>query len=201
MSSGSSNSRTLILVAAIVVVVAVGVTIMKGRGGDDTTAENTDAAKQETKSGNQGGDASGQKVAAADETHTGAGTTPEGSRTVKPSANSPDILFVDWDFSPETPIQGKPVRIRASIKNDGAKPAPAFNVAWHASADQSAPEHVWAVPKLNPGSRHTLEFEYAGYARGYDELKTMIVIDPEGVVVDKDRTNNEWVKTITVAKQ
>jgi len=120
---------------------------------------------------------------------------------MKPSANSPDIMFVDWDFDPATPVKGKPVVVRASIKNDGAKASSAFNVAWHASADQSTPIHVWAVPRLNPGARHMLEFEYAGFPREYDALKTMMVIDPEGVVVDKDRTNNEWVRTIAVAAQ
>jgi hypothetical protein len=201
MSAGNSSRTTLIIVAAIVVIAVIGFSVMKNRSGDsDTGTELTEAsqpATTETADVGASGPAEGVDAPASGETPQPV----ESGRTRKPRASSPDITFVAWEFQPAAPVPGEPVIVRASVKNDGGKAAPAFNVAWHASADQSVPVHVWLVPKLNPGSRHTLEFEYTGYKNEHANLETMLVIDPEGVVVDKDRANNHWVKTITVARQ
>ena len=198
MSAGFLGSRNLIIVAALVIGAAVVVSLLSNNGNKAnvaTTVTETPSPGDERSAG--GGTSTQTEAATIEQTRQVAGNT----GTVKVPANSPDIMFVDWNFAPQTPVQGKPVMIVASIKNNGSKPAATFNVAWYASAERSVPAHVWAVPALNPGSRYKLEYEYAGFTSGHTELQTMLVIDPEGVVDDKDRTNNEWVRTITVAKQ
>lgn len=122
------------------------------------------------------------------------------SKSASGAGGNADLSFVGWRFVPETPVQGQQTRVECTIENKGNAIASNFNVQWWAGVNYPKAEKIWTGITLRPGEKKALTYTYGGYPSWYGSLQTKIILDPEKRVNDKDRSNNEWVRTIAVKK-
>ena len=107
-----------------------------------------------------------------------------------------DLAVVSITADHRTRRLGQPFRVHVTIKNLGNRPSGAFNVFFHRPQDLLpvlAQDHLdikWACPSLAPSQTlsKTFTFKYKKFARPFT---ARVEIDPERVVNDLNRANNE----------
>ncbi|MGH7725777.1 MAG: CARDB domain-containing protein [Candidatus Eiseniibacteriota bacterium] len=125
--------------------------------------------------------------------------TPVGGPVPRPDlAVSP----ADLSFDPMQPVAtGDTVSVRARVRNNGAAASMASSVAfWDGMPGTSGSQLIATVPVpalAAGGGAATVQNVWNGVARGYHDVHA--VLDPAGVIVESDESNNTSFKPFVVS--
>jgi len=111
-----------------------------------------------------------------------------------PGGSLPDLLVSDLGMEPHAPVEGEPLSVRVAIRNEGAVPAPSFDVILRVGegrepvrltveglAARGETSVRWEIPGLPPGTHHvTAE------------------VDPEGRIPEQREENNVVSREVKV---
>lgn len=102
----------------------------------------------------------------------------------------PDLIISAIAFGPDPPVQHQETNVELTIRNQGSKPADAFEVEWLGRVDFPEPSCTWTVDSgLAEGSTLDLDCTFT-YSNWYDKITTRAIIDADGDVPELDETNN-----------
>jgi hypothetical protein len=115
------------------------------------------------------------------------------------SEKVPELSIDTFTISPMPPIQGRPVRVVATIRNSGDGHAQNVLVQWWPGVNFPDPVSQ-NISSLQPDSTKQIEFNYDGYASWYGRLETKMIVNPNNLIIEGNGSNNEIHKTISVVK-
>lgn len=111
-----------------------------------------------------------------------------------------NLAVTNIDFVPYPPKQGEAARVVVSVANKGDEAALNATVQWWAGVNFPGVEKTWTGINLEPGATTRLTYTYPGYRSWYGNLQTKAVADPDRRIEDRDRSDNELIRTISVSK-
>lgn len=111
-----------------------------------------------------------------------------------------DLAVRNVTFEPTPPIQNQPVKVNVTLKNLGKADAEKFEVAWWPGENFPSPL-IKSVNGLRADAQLNVSFYYSGYKSWYKKLTTKVVIDPDDLLREPKRSNNELFKQISVMKR
>ncbi len=112
----------------------------------------------------------------------------------------PDLQVVSASLSPEQPVVGAPVVLRALVRNGGGSVSPGVAFQWH-SINSDGSETVIRreeLPSLLPGESVRMEFTWDAPTSSMDS-RLRITLDPDEVVVETNEENNSAELALTLA--
>jgi hypothetical protein len=98
-------------------------------------------------------------------------------------------------------MQGEPVTVRIGVYNQGRTRAGPFTVQWFPGENYPKPAHEWRLEGVAARGGRILNYTYSGYPSWYARIRTKVVIDSRNEVEETDKTNNVFIKTISVQKK
>jgi hypothetical protein len=102
----------------------------------------------------------------------------------------PDLIISAIAFDPDPPIQHQETNVELTIRNQGSKPAAAFEVQWSGRVDFAEPSCTWTVDSgLAEDSELDLGCTFT-YTDWYNRITTRAIIDTGDDVSELDETNN-----------
>jgi len=102
----------------------------------------------------------------------------------------PDLIISAVDFAPDPPIQGQDTTVQVSVRNQGSKPAGAFDIEWWAGVDFPEPSCEWSLAVgLAEQDMETLDCVFS-YASRYDNITTRAIVDVNDAIAELDELNN-----------
>ncbi|WP_397544283.1 CARDB domain-containing protein [Roseovarius salis] len=122
---------------------------------------------------------------------SGAGSAPPGR---------PNLYISEFSLTPETPVQGQPVRVRIGVYNRGNAAAGRYRVAWWPGENYPTPACSWTVESTNARGGRILTCDYAGYPSWYARLNTRAMADVGHTVDESDETDNDRRMEIRVRR-
>ncbi len=115
-----------------------------------------------------------------------------------PPPGPPDLVITSMDVDTDTPRQGVPLHIIATIRNQGESTAENFHWAWRVCVHEGC-EYTEApgTYTLGPGEETTVQMEYT--FQGYAEYTTEGWVDSREEVAESDEDNNTHLLIFTVS--
>jgi CARDB protein len=110
----------------------------------------------------------------------------------------PDLVVSEFSIAPAFPTEGQPVFVRIAVYNEGNQDAGPFLVQWWPGENYREPAKTWRVDGMRARGGRTLTFRYDGYPSWYAQIRTKVVVDPSGAVVEGEERNNTETRTIRV---
>lgn len=111
-----------------------------------------------------------------------------------------NLVVSNIEFYPYPPKKGEQTEVVVHLKNKGNYAARNAAVQWWADENAPNPAKTWTEINLNPGEETRLSFSYSGHTGWQGSLQTKAVADPGGWIDDADRSDNEFIRTISVQR-
>ena len=111
-----------------------------------------------------------------------------------------DLYVSEFSLTPDPPRKSQVTQVRIGIYNQGNAAAGSFKVQWFPGSSYPSPACSWTVTSMaaRGGQILTCEAPANTWGSWYASIVTRVKVDPENNVLESDKGNNIYDKTIRV---